>query len=194
MADRRMKQQGVVPLPEAPEPVTLAPDPGHESRVALRTIGEELARIEAHLRTVEAKLTPLLAAARSDWLESARNLVHYTALRQLDLRELQLLLQQQGLSSLGRSESFVMGSLLEVRLRVAEALQARGKTNQAELARIAERRAAALSWQTAEFLLHTHTHEVLGPKPDGRHVYVMLTAPMRPRPMRAGSHGCWRLG
>lgn len=57
----------------------------------------------------------MLGAVRPEWTESARNLVHYAALRQLDLRELQLLLQQHGLSSLGRSESFVMASLLEVR-------------------------------------------------------------------------------
>ena len=42
--------------------------------------------------------------------ESARNLVHYVALRQLDLRELQLQLAQLGLSSLGRSESCVHGA------------------------------------------------------------------------------------
>jgi pyruvate kinase len=182
VSDPKTKRRDAVPRPSrhhhsaqkiaAPRLPALA-----ESKVVLRTIAEELARIESHLRNVEARLGPLLRAAQSDWIESARNLVHYTALRQLDLRELQLLLQERGLSSLGRSESFVMASLLEVRLRVAEALLARGKADRSEIARIAQRRAGALSWQTAEFLLHTHTHEMLGPKPDGRHVYVMVTAP-----------------
>jgi pyruvate kinase len=129
------------------------------------------------MRKLEQRLGRLLRATDPEWLESARNLVHYTALRQLDLRELQLLLQQRGLSSLGRSESFIMASLLELRLRVAEALLTRGAANESEIARIAGRRGASLSWQTAEFLLHAHTHEMFGPKPDGRHVYVMLTAP-----------------
>jgi len=148
-----------------------------DSTVALETIAGELARIESHVRRLQQKLGRALRAVDPEWLESARNLVCYTALRQLDLRELQLLLQQQGLSSLGRSESFVMASLLELRLRVAEALLARGGTRRAETARIAARRDACLSWRTAEFLLHAHTHAILGPKPAGRHVYAMVTAP-----------------
>jgi pyruvate kinase len=148
-----------------------------EGGVAFEAIGHQLARIEEHLRQIEAKFEPVLVGVHPEWVESARNLVHYAALRQHDLRELQLLLQQHGLSSLGRSESFVMASLLEVRMRVAEALLARGKLEQAELARVAQPRADALSWQTAEFLLHAHTHDSFGAKPEGRHVYVMVTAP-----------------
>jgi pyruvate kinase len=148
-----------------------------ESTVALRAISCDLARIDAHLRRVEHQVGPLLDGVHPEWTESARNLVRYVALRQLDLRELQILLQQHGLSSLGRSESFVMGSLLEVRLRVAETLLARAGLPASELDEIVERRRSALSWQTAKFLLHGHTHAVFGPKPDGRHVYVMVTAP-----------------
>jgi pyruvate kinase len=148
-----------------------------KSSVGLRAIGRELARIEGHMRGLEARLARVLAVVDPDWTESARNLVHYAALRQLDLRELQLLLQQHGLSSLGRSESFAMASLLEVRMRIAETLLARGDVTSAELAQLAERRDGALSWQMAEFLLHGHTHAAFGPKPEGRHVYVMVTAP-----------------
>jgi len=133
--------------------------------------------VDAHLRRVEARLARALAVVDPEWTESARNLVHYTALRQLDLRELQLLLQQHGLSSLGRSESFVMASLLEVRQRVAEALAVRGETLVAALSELVERRQVALSWPMAEFLLHGHTRAAFGSKPEGRHVYVMVTAP-----------------
>jgi pyruvate kinase len=122
-------------------------------------------------------MQPVLAGVHVDWVESARNLVHYAALRQHDLRELQLLLQQHGLSSLGRCESFVMASLLEVRMRVAEALIASRTAEPSALNEIAARRGGSLSWQTGEFLLHEHTHDALGPKPEGRHVYVMVTAP-----------------
>jgi pyruvate kinase len=160
--------------------------PSAESSVAMRALGRELARIEGHLRGVEDRLAPALAVVDADWVESARNLVHYTALRQLELRELQLLLQQYGLSSLGRSESFVMGSLLEVRMRIAETLYARREARLPELAPLVERRGHALSWQTAEFLLHTHTHAAFGAKPEGRHVYVMVTAPSA-----AGADRAW---
>jgi pyruvate kinase len=155
------------------------PSPAHhiESDVAFGLVAQHLARIEQHLREVEHKAGPALSKVHQEWIESARNLVHYVALRQHDLRELQLILQQHGLSSLGRSESFVMASLLETRMRVAEALLARGKADRSQLGDLAARRAGTVSWQTAEFLLHAHTHQALGPKPEGRHVYVMVTAP-----------------
>jgi pyruvate kinase len=53
-----------------------------------------------------------------DRRESARNLVHYVALRQHDLRDLQIRLSQLGLSSLSHSESCVMCSVLEASERV----------------------------------------------------------------------------
>src|SRR5262249_7025390 len=145
-------------------PAVPSQPPEPQTRPARRAIDRELARIEAHLRRVEERLAPALALVAPDWIESARNLVHYVALRQLELRELQLLLQEHGLSSLGRSESFVMASLLEVRLRVLEALRARGEAGAPELAQIAERRRRALSWQMGEFFLHGHTHAAFGPK------------------------------
>ena len=145
--------------------------------VVMPAVERELARIESHLRTVEARLAAVLAGVHPDWTESARNLVHYAALRQLDLRELQLLLQQHGLSSLGRSESFVMASLLAVRARVHDALAAHGVTSGVDRIDVAARCGDAVSWQMAEFLLHAHTHAALGSKPEDRHVYVMVTAP-----------------
>jgi pyruvate kinase len=147
-----------------------------DDTIVLRAVARELARIDDHLRAIDVRARPALALVDPDWTESAQNLVHYAALRQLDLRELQLLLQQHGLSSLGRSESCVLRSLLEVRQRLAEALLVRGAAVASEVTKVAQRRAAALSWRTAEFLLHAHTHDVFGPKPEGRHVYVMVTA------------------
>ncbi len=117
-------------------------------------------------------------AVPPDRRESATNLVHYVALRQLDLRELQAELQQHGLSSLGRSESCVLGNLLEVTARVHESLAGSGDEEaHAELALLEQRRRAALSWETAMSLLRLHTREVLGPRPADRHIYIMVTAP-----------------
>jgi pyruvate kinase len=161
-------------MPEPAHDALLSPTAGSGLAVVMPALERELARIEGHLRTVEARLGPVLAGVHPDWTESARNLVHYAALRQLDLRELQLLLQQHGLSSLGRSESFVMASLLAVRARVGDALAAHGVTGDVDRV---ERSGDAISWQMAEFLLHGHTHAALGSKPEGRHVYVMVTAP-----------------
>jgi pyruvate kinase len=118
-----------------------------------------------------------LAHVPAGWVESARNLVHYVALRQLDLRALQLHLQDEGLSSLGRSESFVLGSLLSVRKRVAEALCVAGAGTEEAVRALARRREGTLGWAEAEALLHAHTRQVLGPRPADRHVYAMVTAP-----------------
>ncbi|GAB4508557.1 MAG: pyruvate kinase [Anaerolineae bacterium] len=48
---------------------------------------------------------------REDFLPSARNLAHYLAFRQRDLRDLQVELMPWGLSSLGRAESRVLENL-----------------------------------------------------------------------------------
>src|SRR5262245_62794359 len=50
-----------------------------------------------------------------DYQKSARNLLHYLALRQHDVRELQHELTLAGVSSLGRSEAYVLASLTAVR-------------------------------------------------------------------------------
>jgi pyruvate kinase len=110
--------------------------------------------------------------------ESARNLVHYVALRQHDLRDLQIRLCQRGISSLSHCESRVLGSLLEASVRVHESLALRGyKFAERALPRLENERGAALSWEGAERYIHEHTREVLGPRPDHRHISIMVTAP-----------------
>lgn len=114
----------------------------------------------------------------ADRCESARNLVHYVALRQHDLRDLQVELAQLGLSSLGRSESCVRGSLIQVSRRAHEALALHGDAGaRRELERLDRDMNDPFAWQTAKRYLHQHTRDVLGPRPDDRHIYVMVTAP-----------------
>jgi pyruvate kinase len=54
-------------------------------------------------------------AAHPEYAESARNLLHYLALRQHDIRDLQQQLALLGLSRLGRAEARVLGTLDAVR-------------------------------------------------------------------------------
>lgn len=116
---------------------------------------DQLEAIEAHVLAFERRNLALLPAIHPRYRESARNLLHYVALRQLDLRRLQLDLARHGLSSLGRSEGAVLSALRQVRRRIAEALDA----------------------DRAEALLHERTRALLGHKPAHRHVSVMVTAP-----------------
>ncbi len=114
----------------------------------------------------------------ADMREGARNLVHYVALRQHDLRDLQVELAQLGLSSLGRSESCVRGSLIQVSRRAHEALALHGEAGaRRELERLDGEMSDPFAWQTAKRYLHQHTRDVLGPRPDDRHIYIMVTAP-----------------
>ncbi len=125
-----------------------------------------------HLLSFERLHAEQLGALDPAWTESARNLMHYLALRQRDLRDVQLALSQAGLSSLGRSEAVVLATLIEVRARLAATVIAEGgaATERAVTS-------AVSGWDEAETLLGEHTRALFGPGPAGRHAYVMATAP-----------------
>ena len=100
--------------------------------------------------------------------ESARNLVHYLAVRRHDVRDLQEELSRLGLSSLGRMEAHVMASLDEV-TRVLQVL--RGQEGGAEPAQ------AAVTFETGRALLARHADAILGMPAPGLGVRVMVTMP-----------------
>jgi pyruvate kinase len=110
----------------------------------------------------------LLAGVHPSQRESARNLVHYVALRQDDLRKLQLGLWRLGLSSLGRLEGHVLEALELVRARLDDVLRRPLAPALPE---------ARPTWDDAERLLHAHTRALLGPRPEQRHVCIMVTSP-----------------
>ena len=77
-----------------------------------------IARVNAQLGAIferaiefESRYATELAAVHPKYRDSGRNLVHYLALRQTDIRELQEDLAILGLSSLGRAERNVMASI-----------------------------------------------------------------------------------
>ena len=93
---------------------------------------------------------------------SGRNLVHYLALRQHDLRELQGELAARGLSSLGRAEAHVLATIDAV-LR--------------HLGSDPRPAAGAPTRTSSRELLHRHTIEALGPVPPTDRVRLMVTMP-----------------
>ena len=108
-----------------------------------------------------------LAVVHPQFKESARNLVHYLALRQSDLRGLQETLSSLGLSSLGRSERNVLGSLRVV----STALGAlRG-----EPASIVSDTQEELALDNA--VARRHKEALLGAGPPGRDASIMVTMP-----------------
>ncbi|MDH4047747.1 MAG: pyruvate kinase [Gammaproteobacteria bacterium] len=78
----------------------------------------KISRIDAQLHAIcdrasyfEQKYAEDLVAVNAEFRDSARNLVHYLALRHDDIRELQENLASLGLSSLGRAERNVLPSI-----------------------------------------------------------------------------------
>ncbi|MBL8796301.1 MAG: pyruvate kinase, partial [Planctomycetia bacterium] len=99
--------------------------------------------------------------------DSARNLLHYLALRSHDIRPLQASLAALGLSSLGRSEAHVlhtMDAVLQVLHRLAD------RPHQAS-------DADAVGFIEGRNLLEQHTEALLGPQPGTRGVRIMVTMP-----------------
>jgi pyruvate kinase len=117
----------------------------------------------------EGEFAAELRAVAPSMRESALNLVHYLAVRRHDVRELQDLLEREGLSSLGRMEAHVLASLHAVR-EVLCAL--RGDQGEAKGGA-----PAPVSFDKGDALLAQHAVVVLGPAPPERDTRIMVTMP-----------------
>ena len=138
---------------------------------------------EDEFPNVIARLTDLQQNVRDSWLslrdqfnnveptnrESARNLVHYLALRRYDLRKIQNELARYGISSLGRSESHVMSNINKVLKLLHRAL---GQPYQPP-----EGCDDVLSLDLGGEHLADRTAALLGPPPKHRKVRIMVTLP-----------------
>ncbi|HXN34176.1 MAG TPA: pyruvate kinase [Polyangiaceae bacterium] len=173
-ADERVR---VAPPGRAVSSKPLPLSPASDSQASLVDLARTLVRLRGSLRSHENEMRRSIERAAPDRRESAKNLVHYLALRQHDLRNLQIHLSQRGLSSLSHCESCVMGSLLEVSERAHESLALQGMPGaKRQLLQLEKERSTTMSWATAKGYLHQHTRDVLGPRPGDRHIYIMVTA------------------
>ncbi|MBU1395592.1 MAG: pyruvate kinase [Gammaproteobacteria bacterium] len=129
----------------------------------------ELMAIRADMVAALATPQPHLARIHANYRDSARNLLHYLALRRRDLRPLQLRLAALGLSSLGRAESHVLATIDAV-LGVLHRLLQRAWQPASE-------ETAVIDFAHGELLLAEHTDALLGPATPGRMVRIMVTMP-----------------
>ena len=94
------------------------PLPARPSRmdmdVELTRLREAVTQLQTNATAVEAELANEISRLEPSYREAGRNLAHYLALRQHDVRELQRSLAALGLSSLGRSERCVKPTLAAV--------------------------------------------------------------------------------
>lgn len=135
--------------------------------VYLDGIDERLQGIKDHALQFEKDYAAELAAVHPDYLESARNLVHYLALRKDDIRDLQQSLAALGLSSLGRAERNVLASVTAVQA----ALRSLGGHAPPE----AGANAGALDLYSAR--AKANKRAILGDAPEDRGVSIMVTLP-----------------
>jgi pyruvate kinase len=149
--------------PERP-PAASAPPPPSFAEVA-----RSLRALRDHALLTERALTDEVALVVPEERESARNLCHYLALRQHDVRGLQASLARLGLSSLGRSEPHVLASLDAV-LSAAERL-GEGAAGPAREG------APPVDHVSGPAHLARSAARLLGPAPAGRDVRVMVTMP-----------------
>jgi len=110
-----------------------------------------------------------LHITRTSFLPSALNLAHYLALRQHDLRSIQMALIAWGLSSLGRSEARVLPSLDAV-------LTSLGAVCQVDPVGLPQRPTPPLFFAGAQQLRH-NTEALFGRSMSDRQVRIMVTLP-----------------
>jgi pyruvate kinase len=116
---------------------------------------------------LESEAGPRLRSLHETQRESARNLLHYLALRRRDLRKTQQRLAEHGLSSLGRSEPHVKRNLDAV---IGALRSLAGTSDSSD-------DAPAVGFYDGREVLESHTRALLGPRPRHRDVRVMVTMP-----------------
>ena len=115
----------------------------------------------------EERFATELASVHPSFLQSARNLVHYRAIRRHDLREIQTKLGHLGLSRLARSQAHTLASLQSTRTILAALAREKAVGSSAK----------GVSIKRAEKLLRSHTKALFGNRSKGRRVRIMVTLP-----------------
>ncbi len=138
-------------------------------RVSNRALARRIEAIRRRCLALEERYASRLQRVARGLRPSGRNLLHYVALRQDDLRDLQHDLAVRGLSSLGRCDSHVM-SALEAVLGVLGQL-----SGQADLGRLASHAPVDLEGGAAR--LRRHAKQLFGPGSRKRWVRIMVTMP-----------------
>ena len=139
---------------------------GETEAELVRLLGRLNSLLE-RVRAGESAWAVWIDAVAADYRASARNISHYWAIRQIDLRGLQQRLAAFGLSSLGRSEPHVEATLRLVRSAVLAMLED-GWCPPAS---------SAVGADDGRELLRSRTVDLLGPSPANRETRIMVTLP-----------------
>jgi pyruvate kinase len=144
-------------------------DPAAAADRGLEPLERELTAIRFEMRAAERHLSGRWSDLPQRRRDSARNLLHYLALRSRDLRALQQTLASHGLSSLGRAESHAIGTVSAV-LAIVRRLRGEYAGGDAGVV-------SAMPAAVQRDLLEINAAELLGRPPSGRDVRIMVTMP-----------------
>ncbi|MGB2920219.1 MAG: pyruvate kinase [Mycobacterium sp.] len=133
----------------------------------LTRLRDDVDELLEQLSAAERTWSRQLARVTDEHRPSARNMVHYWAIRQIDLRELQTRLSARGLSSLGRSEQHVEATLMSVRSAITAMLGEGFNPTPTADSRS----------DVGNGLLRARTQNLLGPDPTDRVTRIMVTMP-----------------
>jgi pyruvate kinase len=139
---------------------------GLRNKAEIRAAIQALMSVRSDMLRLEGRFSRRTRELSTNQRSSATNLIHYLALRGHDLRKLQKRLSDIGVSSLGRSEGHILDDVNRV-LEILRRLHRSSSTLPTSQS-CGDRSAS---------LLERRTDELLGPKPAGRNVRIMVTAP-----------------
>ncbi|MBW2494127.1 MAG: hypothetical protein JRE43_05200, partial [Deltaproteobacteria bacterium] len=133
----------------------------------MQSLGQQLQLIRERAEALELRFEAELKEVHPDFVASARNLLHYVALRQFDIGELQERLAELGLSSLGRAEHHVLASIHAVQRALLRLYS--DETVDSDTGH--------LPFPPGEKRLQLHARALLGEPPAKRAVPIMVTLP-----------------
>jgi pyruvate kinase len=140
-----------------------------EKQLLLHQLIEDIQRLRSEMLELASSGPIGSAEIHPEHRASAANLVHYVALRRHDIRRLQAQLASLGVSSLGRTEPHVIGGLDAV----AQVLAQLADSGEIHL----DVPPNALAIGEGKALLERNTEALLGPRPAGHSVRIMVTVP-----------------
>ena len=134
----------------------------------LDALADALYEIRSECLRLESSLASEIALIPDEYQPSARNLAHYLALRQHDLRDLQRQLHRLGLSSLGRLEAHALAGLDAVLIALQRLQSSRNKKRSLDK--------PGIGFADGPQLLSDHSAHLFG-SPTGQTARIMVTMP-----------------
>ncbi len=138
-----------------------------KKEVKIRWLIQEISVIIERLEHFEAKYSAELSEIHPNFIKSARNLIHYRALRKEDITAVQNKLANIGLSRLDKPEGHVKASLLASRAILESLL------NNSPI----KKHKAELTFKKSNRLGKSNAKSLLGYRSKGRRTRIMVTLP-----------------